>query len=403
MSHWMNRTRTVLVASASLIFAATCALGQVSADRIVIDAQLGRRLVTDVRFEPDRLVFLSGGREERVPLDGSVVALVEPSGVAPRPRDGWVELTDGQRFVGLPVFLTSVQSAEFAAATEDMGLAWSTPLLGNLRVPLDALRRVVLKENAPPVEHDELNDVLLLTNGDRTKGLLERVWPDVVLEVDGRARSFEFNAIASITLANPDTSRVGSRVWLSDGSIVAADRIETVADGVRLDLADPVGTGDIQPAALTMNEVLAVAFESGGVLPLADLGPPQWRALSGWTLRPVMGDPNRTLLGSAEVELIGPVAASWALPSTARRVAVRVRLREDCRVWGDCEVTVRLGDGVALTERLRGERPEATFTINLPADATASGLEVLVEEGQGGAIQDRVMLDGFVLVSSEAG
>ena len=399
----MQRFRASIPAGASLLALAPCVLGQASPDRVLIDSELGRHLVTEVRFEPGKISYERGGQTQSKPLDGSVVALVEPGGNAPRPRDSWIELADGQRFVGMPVYLSTIEAAEFKEATGDIGLAWSTPLLGTLRVPLDALRRVVLSEGSIPAEYDELNDVLVLTNGDRPRGLLERVWPDVVLDMDGQSRTFDLTAVSSITLANRDTEPTGSRVWLSDGSIVAVDDIETVRDGVMLDLAQPVGTEDQFLAPLTMNEVLAVAFESGGVRPLADLGSPRWERLDGWTLPPVVGDPSRTLLGSAEVELIGPVSASWALPSGVRRVAIRARLREDCRVWGDCEVTVLVGGKISLTERLHADRPQATFTIDVPADTPTGQLEVRVEEGLGGTIQDRVMLDGFVLLSSGAG
>jgi hypothetical protein len=401
----MHPSRRFALAGAWLLACAGLAAGQASPDRVLIDAQLNRQLVTDVRFEGDRVVYERGGQTESAPLDGTVVALVEPSTVAPRPRDGWIELTDGQRLVGMPVYLTSAEAAEIAAASDQDGLAWSTPLLGRLRVPLEALRRVVLKETAATAEFDQLEDVLVLANGDRTTGLLERLWPDVVLDVEGQLRTFELTAIASITLANPDSDRVGSRVWLSDGSIVAVDRLATTGDGVRLDLAAPLDTGDRPLAALTMNEILAVAFESGGVRPLADLGAPRWEPIADWTLPPVVGNPDRTLLGSAEVELIGPVAASWALPSDVRRVAIRARLRDDCRVWGDCQVMIRVGEGQWQAARLHGEHPESTFTIDLPTAEASGGrpLEVRVEAGEGGAIQDRVLLDGFILLASRAG
>lgn len=399
----MNTRFRALCTSVVLLGSGAAALGQASPDRVVIDAELERTLVTDVRFEPGRLVYSTAGRQVSTPLDGSVVALMEPSGIAPRPRDSWIELIDGQRFVGMPVFLSTAQAEEFALASGEVGMAWSTPLLGNLRVPLDALRRVVLREAATPAEFDELNDVLVLSNGDRTRGLLERVWPDVVLDVDGQSRSFELNEVASITLANPGEEPVGSRVWLSDGSIVAVDALETVPDGVAIDLAAPVGTPDQTLAPLTMNEVLAVAFESGGVVPLAALGPPRWDPSASWTLPPVMGDPDRQLLGSAAIELIGPVTASWSIPSDVRRVAIRARLREDCQVWGDCEVTVSVGGAVAFTERLHGESPQARFMIDLPSGEAPIGvLEIRVAEGLGGSIQDRVMLDGFLLLSSDS-
>ena len=383
------------------------ASAQASPDRVLIDAQLGRQVISELRFEPDRLVYERNGRVESAPLDGSVVAIVEPSGHAPRPKTSWIELADGQRLVGSPLVLGTSQPADWTAS-EGEGLVWTTPLLGSVKVPIGSLRRVVLRDAEAVAEFDDLNDVVVLANGDRMRGLLERLWPDVVLDVDGQLRTFDMNAISSITLANPDAPRTGSRVWLSDGSIVAVESIESTNNSIRIDPADPLQLAARDEAVVTINEVLAVAFESGGVSPLANLGVPEWKPLSEWALAPKLGDPAATLLGSAEVQLVGPVEATWDLPAGVRRVAVRARLREDCRVWGDCEVSLRVIAGErevapATTQRLHGGSPDTTFMIDLPSDAKACTLEVRIEEGLGGAIQDRVMLDGFVLLSSRAG
>lgn len=403
----MQATRHVQFTSAALACVASLASAQTSPDRVLIDAQLGRQVISELRFEADRLVYERNGRVESAALDGTVVAVVEPSGRAPRPKTSWIELADGQRLVGSALVLGSSQPADWAVS-EGEGLVWSTPLLGSVRVPIGSLRRVVLREAEAVAELDELNDVVVLANGDRTRGLLERIWPDVVLDVDGELRTFDMNAVSSITLANPEQEHTGSRVWLSDGSILAVDSIISINTGVRLDPADPLELAARETALLTIHEVLAVAFASGGVRPLAELGPPAWEALSGWALPPRMGDAESTLLGSAEVELIGPVEARWDLPAGTRRVAVRVRLREDCRVWGDCQVSLAVvsGDGARVpmgSNRLHGDAPDATFMVDVPTGRGGSSLVIRVDEGLGGAIQDRVMVDGYVLLSNGAG
>lgn len=403
----MDATRPFLLVFFVLGCVSSAGLAQSSPDRVIIDARLGRQVISELRFEADKLTYERNGRVESAALDGSVVAVVEPSGRAPRPKTSWIELADGQRLVGSPLVLGSSQPADWAVS-EGEGLVWATPLLGSVKVPIGLLSRVVLRESETVAEVDELNDVVVLANGDRTRGLLERIWPDVVLDVDGQIRTFDMSAVSSITLANPKAERSGSRVWLSDGSIVAVDSLISINNSVQLDPADPLELAARETALLTIHEVLAVAFASGGVRPLADLGPPAWEALSGWALPPRMSDPQLTLLGSAEVELIGPVAARWDLPAAARRVAVRVRLRDDCRVWGDCEVSVAVVDPQGQSSpigshRLHGGAPDATFTVDLPAITGSRVLELRVEEGLGGAIQDRVMVDGFALLSSGAG
>lgn len=407
----MMPCRRLISAILSTTWFAACplvAMAQASPDRVLIDDALERHVVAEVRFEPDAISFERerDGARTTLPLDGSVVALVEPSGRSPRPRNSWIELADGQRLVGAPLVLGSAEAAALSEATAEPGLVWSTPLLGSVRVPLEALRRVVLREDGHHAEFDELNDVLVLNNGDQTRGLLERLWPDVVLESDGQMRTFELSAVASISLANPRESATGSRIWLSDGSVLAVDSIVSSDEGVSLLPAAPVELSSRERAVVTMDEVLAIAFESGGVRPLAELGQPQWEALSQWALPPMAQDPDRVLLGAAKIELIGPVKATWALPPGVRRVSIRARLRDDCRTWGDCQVSVAVGERTIAGKRLSGDSPDATFTIDLADDggraAEPSALTVLIEEGRNGAVQDRVMIEGFILRSSDS-
>lgn len=394
----------VVIIQAALAGAGVALASQASPDRVVIDAQLQRQTISDLRFAAGRIEFEIAGKPGLLPLDGSVVAITEPNGHAPKPRHSWLELTDGQRVVGSRVVLPSVDAVERAMIDSSVEvLPWSTPLLGDLRVPLEAIRRVVFQEDAVLADHDPLHDVLVLSNGDRTLGLVERLWPRIVLEVDGQLRTIELESVASITLANPATERSGSMVWLSDGSIVSAERLISSAEGVELTLAKPLDRSSTGLAPLTMNEVLAVAFQSAGVRPLSSLGMPRWTADGSWAMPPTLGDAKRTLLGSAEIELVGPVTARWALPSGTRRIVVRARLREDCVVWGDCEFSLTAGDSGVVRARIHGDAPEATFTLDIDSRHAGVDLVARVESGQGGAIQDRIMLDGFVLLASGRG
>ncbi|GIW73923.1 MAG: hypothetical protein KatS3mg103_0445 [Phycisphaerales bacterium] len=294
--------------------------------------------------------------------------------------------------------------------TSDAGdrLVWSTPMLGALTVPLESLRRVVLREHLPQAAFDPLHDVLVLANGDRLLGLLETIWPQVVMDVQGTIQRFDPSAVASITLANPPAEPTGTRLWLSDGSILDVSALRSQQRLVRLTPASPVGLLAREQATVTMGEILAVAFERHRVRPLASLGTPQWMSDSPWAIPPGPPQADQALLGMAPVELVGPGVARWTLPQDARRLALRLRLREDCRVWGDCTVTVGLdlpgqGEKTLAQHRLHDRQPQATVAIDLAqtsgpnhGQGQAATLWVRIDEGQRGAIQDRVLADGFV-------
>ena len=61
-----------------------------------------------------------------------------------------------------------------------------------------------------------------------------------------------------------------------------------------------------------------------------------------------------------------------------------------------------VGDRPAATARLHGGSPDTAFKIDLQADLSGQPLSIRIEEGRNGAIQDRVMIEGFVLLSNNS-
>ncbi|MEO1009245.1 MAG: hypothetical protein AAFX79_11825 [Planctomycetota bacterium] len=386
---------TLILAALLAVQASTDADGL---DRVLVDASLERRAIGAPVFEGDRVRFLSARGESSLPIDGGVIAIADASGVAPEPRGAWVELIDGQRIVGSPPLPGDADARR--PGSEDT-LAWSSPLLGELALPIEAVQRVVLDDSATAAPLDELADVLVYVNGDVVRGIVEEIGDEVVVDIDGMVDRVPLAYLTSFSLANPPRPPRGTRVWLADGSVVQVDRLRSLADGVRLDPSEAMLARDTQPPPpLRPGEVLAVAFESGNVVPLVRLGLPEIEAVGGrrWAPPPRAGDADRALLGAPAIEISGPTEASWTVPADARRLSLRVRLRPDGRTWGDCLVRVSV-DGMAegaSVVRLWGERPEADFVVDLPG-GTPRTLRLAIEAGERGTIQDRVLLDGLVL------
>ena len=144
-----------------------------------------------------------------------------------------------------------------------------------------------------------------------------------------------------------------------------------------------------------------VVFDSARVralatIPWASVGPSPG-STRRWTPPPITGDPARAALFAADIELPGPMTVEWDVPHGARVLAGDAELPPSCRVWGDCTLSVRAGDGAVLWEqRLSGEKPEATFRLDLPQGL--SRLRMIVDPGANGAVQDRVVLRAPVML-----
>ncbi|MGE3109442.1 MAG: hypothetical protein AB7G11_15505 [Phycisphaerales bacterium] len=126
---------------------------------------------------------------------------------------GVIELVDGQRL--------GVRLATDASPDPDT-LYWESSLFGRLNVRLDRVRRLrfspVPATTAAP--HASKDDVVVLQNGDRLVGLIDRIGPTVSIEIDGRVVDTPSRQVAQIDLVNPPRPPAGSRLWLTDGTVV---------------------------------------------------------------------------------------------------------------------------------------------------------------------------------------
>lgn len=334
--------------------------------------------------------------------------MVRPPVEPERPAAGPIlELTDGQRFAGGP-----------ASSGEGETLAWSHPALGVLRFKLDQVLRIRLHEGPwTPLAEPVRDDLLILANGDRLVGFVEEIGETglTFAPAQGAPRELLFERVHEVHLANPaaESPTTGAVAWLRDGSVIACRLITTSRLG-ELTLHDTLQDSEAQetPAespgspALRLDDLLGVSFHIPGasLVPLATIPPAEQAPAPDrrWTPPMEAVEPERAVLGAADLVLPGPMSVTWDLPAGAARFVAGVELPRQAWTWGDCEIVVA-ADGAATRElfrqRLNAEAPAAQIAVSVQG---ARRLTIRVEAASLGAVQDRVLiLRPLLLVGSE--
>jgi hypothetical protein len=320
-------------------------------------------------------------------------------------RDGYIELTDGQRFPGEPG----------PTAGEEDAVVWNHPLFGQVRFGLDSVARVVLDRailsqiggrpagSAIGPARAPIEDELTLVNGDRLSGFLITFGDPVEIEVEGAVLSIPRDRIASARLANPRKPLTGLVVWLEDGSVAVVASLEgQMQEGLTLRLPDG------QEAETSLASLEAVAFQAGRLRPLASLEilderPIGRRALlEGARILATGSASEAAALDAPTIELPGTMSVRWDLPDKARRLGFVAELPLDALPWGDCELVILVDGMEALRERLAsGSR---ILEVGIPLDEFGEARELVfrVEPGRFGPVGDRVLIwRGTLLVDQQ--
>lgn len=308
-----------------------------------------------------------------------------------------LELTDGQRFAGALV-------VDGALAE---GLVWTHPSMGTMRYDLGAVLRVRLQAGEQtPAPAPGGPDLVALANGDRVEGYVESIGREVRLQAGETTRRIAVELVREVALANEPKASAARQYWLRDGSVVSPRAVRTTRTGeliLTLGLDEPTenppkdGTDELPP--LQLDDLIGVAMDARALVPLARLTPvAQTGSADRWWSGPmrVVGL-GTALLGLADIELPGPMAVEWVVPRGATRVAFEAELPRWCWTWGDLEVVVSSVDGAGGTggtelarRRLHADQPRAR--VNVPLERGKRRVQVRVEAGVGGAVQDRVVL-----------
>ncbi|MBI1189229.1 MAG: hypothetical protein GC200_00910 [Tepidisphaera sp.] len=267
-------------------------------------------------------------------------------------------------------------------------LAWESHLWGRVELPLERAAFVLLQPESAYATRRPTGsaDVAVLANGDTIEGFVSSLGPSLRIERDHKVTQLPPERVVSVIFANPPEKPKGAWVWLHDGSAVGVTGLE-LSSGGELKLA---GLG---AAALRAGELRAIVFDAGRLTPLSglpmQLGPSD--PARRWTRPPIVGDARQSPAFAADIELPGPMSVRFTLPKGATRVGGRAELPANCRVWGDCELLVGVLGGKPTRIRLNSETPEVDFSVDI-AGAGGDTLEISIDPGPSGPVQDRVVL-----------
>jgi hypothetical protein len=291
-----------------------------------------------------------------------------------------------------------------------------------LVVPLDAVRRIDLSEDAPPATGDastQAGDTLALRNGDVLRGFVGSVWDGGELfftlePAEGASVRVPAPRVAQVRIAEPASPAVPgageARLWLGEQTL----RVQNVSmQGESASFAwVGIGQGDDAsqaPVTLNAGRIRAIALAPARIAALAEQRIVSTQCADGrrWCPGAIVGPVLQTALGAADIELPGPMDVTFALPSGASTFAASVELPESSRELASCEfVVLAQGEAGAAKELARvtlGGDPEAVqaggesmprysgdVVLQLPAGSTR--LTLRLQPGPDGPALDRVLV-----------
>lgn len=415
--------RLAAVGAVGVACAACAANAQDSVRRILLDRQMRVQTVDLLEIDSKTIRYSDeSGLLRSEPVDQFLAILpavdfqqVEGSsdaagGIVVQNESGdatagaFVELTDGQRLVGRPALDAS---ADLQLGDDE--IAWSHPAFGTVALSLEDVSRVVLIPAGGLRALADLDDVAVLTNGDRVRGFIESIGRTVRIETGGSVIELPLDRVAELALANPDEQPEGMRAWLSDGSAVSVSEVRTSRSGeLILEIGARVDESELTGHELRLADLVAVSVDASRFTPLGTIEIQSTEPIGRrWTPAPRVEEPGKAVLSAAAIELPGPMAVTWVLPGAARGISGWAELPASSRTWGDCELVIlesTRGVEVELfRERLNAEDPVARFSASFgDEDAGERTLIIRLEPGEHGPIQDRailhralILLDGF--------
>jgi len=334
----------------------------------------------------------SSGRIQQA--DVARVTMLDAKVTTPTGRLRWLG-RDGSRF-----------SAEIVSGDEEMVVARHA-LLGELAIPLEAIAEIagsstgpVETAAAPP--QDDTRDLIVLANGDRLSGTVERIGPDgVKLSVGDATRDLGWDVARDVRLAatGETPARQGAIVELVDGARFSVSRLQWGEDGVEIRTLGEVA------ARVPLAHLRAIDLGGGRRVRLAEIPPTrvEMRSFFGrsWPVRidaNTVGDGMR-VDGEAATGGIGLHASgrvSWALNGGYTRLLGRIGVDDSAGPLADATVWILLDDRpIATFDALRWNAAARAIDADISGGKT---LTIVIDGGRNGDTQDRVDLIEPVLL-----
>ncbi|MEK6702756.1 MAG: hypothetical protein AABZ53_10870 [Planctomycetota bacterium] len=400
---------------------------QPPARRVIVDASLGRHIgVVSAIGSDEILYFDESGRPRTIQRADVLVILPRIRAAATSAEDpgpltsadaalDLIELVNGELLPG------QWTAPKVAGETID----WKSPLLGDLTLKLDDVRRIKRGGKSPAAPAatpapagDARQDTVTLTNGDVLSGFVDSIGDLVRIDVRGKTRDIDRSLVSEILLAGQGTPTAapGSRtpgsakaptqmVWLTDGTSVLAENLISVGSTLSsITILRQGKTIEVSLAALD-----SWAPDRSRVIGLAGITPSKQTPVGdrSWAARIESGD-RAVPLTAADLLLPGPMVVEWPLPAGATRLSMDAELPAASRVWGDCVLIVEIVGTTTreiARERLSDARPLAM--MNLPLSQAGSKpqaltLRLTLDPGERGPIQDRVVLRQPLLLLGDA-
>ncbi len=331
------------------------------------------------------LAIVVGPATER-DLDASIRSAARRAGDDSEIVSPFIEFTDGQRVPG------SLQLGS------DGRPAWRSAWVRDLPFDLDRIRTVRFDEGAPVVRSEDA-DVVVLSNGDELRGLVDDIGLDVVVEVesndgsDPRRVAVPIHRVASISLVNPPAPLDGAMTWLRGGHRIGSASVRVDDDGyVRL-LRPQLG-GDL--AEIPGEFLLATTPHAERISPLAD-APVTMEAGNAEGLRswipPIRRFPGHHPFNAAPLGLDGPLRATFVVPAGPIRVAMTLERPSDA---GRGRFDVVISDGEGEIERRTIDAAAPVTSVVIPI--TTGRLVVEIEDGGDGPFHDTLLLREAIVV-----
>jgi hypothetical protein len=300
------------------------------------------------------------------------------------------QLADGQMLVGSFGGFVTTESGSVSR--------WKHHGLGMVSVPIDQTVLIQFEPLAGSLTAADA-DVMLLRNGDRLGGFVKSVSAEVEMEVQGVVQPVPVERIAGIALVHAVQKGGPVRVWIDDGSVLDATRIDGgfaggfVLRGLTLVAGKstlPLMPDDIEGVALQPHRIRSLALQSPRVeastaaaLPRVHRDPPQ------------AGDVRTAPLSAASISIRGPIRLIYEVPEGFTTLSATAEIPAAFRQWGDVVLVVRQGEKELLRQPMSGTNPSCSITLPI----VAGPLEVEVEEAANGPVGDTVVLTRPLLIT----